>query len=52
MSQIADMSKAIVAAPSIVYDPLWYLDLGASHHLTPDALVFSHKLQYDGDDRV
>ena len=52
LSQTPDMSKALVVTPSTVYDPLWYPDSGASHHLTPDASVLSHKLQYDGDDHV
>ena len=52
MSQQPDMSQAIVASPSPVYDPLWYPDSGASHHLTPDSSNFSTKSTYDGGDRV
>ena len=29
MAQSQDLSKALVATPSTVYDPLWYPDLGA-----------------------
>ena len=41
-----------MATPSTVYDPLWYPDSGASHHLTPDLSQFSSKSTYNGEDLV
>ena len=51
-SQTSDMSQALVATPSTIYDPLWYPDSGASHHLTLDLSNFSSKSTYDGGDLI
>nr|KYP60841.1 hypothetical protein KK1_023255 [Cajanus cajan] len=42
----------MLATPSIVVDPLWYPDSGASHHITHDDSTLSTKNTYTGSDKV
>ena len=43
---------AMVASPSTVVDDAWYLDSGASHHLTQTAGNLTNSTPYTGTDRV
>ena len=43
---------AIVASPSTVVDEAWFLDSGASHHLTQNGGNLNNKTPYTGTDRV
>jgi len=43
---------SILGTPSIVSDPLWYLDTGATHHITNDPIVFNKKQIYNGSENV
>ena len=41
-----------LATPSTMYDPNWYPDLGATHHMTLDPLNLMEKADYGGSKRV
>ena len=41
-----------MGTPSNIQDPLWYSDIGATHHITHDRSVFSNKNAYTGNDFV
>ena len=43
---------AMVASPSTVVDDAWYLDSGASHHLTQTAGNLTNNTPYTGTDHV
>ena len=40
---------SILGTPSTIQDPLWYHDIGATHHTTHDPFVFSNKNAYTGN---
>ena len=40
------------ATPQVVNDTNWYLDLGASNHVTSDATNLMTKVEYYGSDQV
>ena len=42
----------MLATPAIVYDPNWYPDLGATHHMTPDSSHLLDRTEYNGSDHV
>nr|KYP60838.1 Retrovirus-related Pol polyprotein from transposon TNT 1-94 [Cajanus cajan] len=48
----ASGDATMLATPSIVVDPLWYPDSGASHHITHDDSTLSTKNTYTGSDKV
>ena len=41
-----DSAPSILGAPSTIEDPLWYPDTGATHHVTKDSKIFTHKQPY------
>ena len=47
-----DPEPSILGTPSIVSDPLWYQDTGATHHITNDHVVFNKKQIYNGSENV
>jgi len=47
-----DDEPSILRTPSALRDPLWYLDSGASHHLTHDNDNLIAKMSYSGPDVV
>ncbi|KAL5851272.1 hypothetical protein ACOSQ3_006390 [Xanthoceras sorbifolium] len=44
--------NALMAAPSTVADPSWYVDSGATNHITPDFSNLSINNEYKGADRL
>ena len=48
---MANMSNAI-ATPSTIYDPNWYPDFGATHHMTPDPMNLMDKMDYAGSEKL
>ena len=45
-----DSAPSILGPPSTIEDPLWYPDTGATHHITKDPKIFTHKQSYHGND--
>jgi len=45
-------TSSLLGTPSIVTDPLWYLDNGASHHITNNLHNFTSKTAYTGNETV
>ena len=45
------MSNALTTRATI-FDPNWYLDSGATHHMTPYSLNLMEKIDYGGSERV
>jgi len=43
-----DGEPSILGTPSIIEDPLWYPDSGASHHITHDSTLFTDNQEYQG----
>ncbi|KAL5758821.1 hypothetical protein ACOSP7_021432 [Xanthoceras sorbifolium] len=43
---------AMIAAPSTVADPNWYVDSGATNHITPDFNNLSINSEYKGTNRL
>lgn len=44
--------SVMMALPETVYDPAWYLDSGATNHITPDPANLFSKSFYNGDNRI
>jgi len=51
-SHLDQSEPSILGTPSIVQDPLWYPDTGATHHITHDPSVFSSTNTYTSNDFV
>jgi len=45
-------ASSLLGVPSSVEDPLWYLDSGATHHITNNSSTYTIKNPYDGIDTV
>ena len=44
--------KALIATPTTISDPTWYLDSGASHHFTPNSANLLTSSDYLSSDQV
>ncbi|XP_072084303.1 uncharacterized protein [Arachis hypogaea] len=44
--------QALLATPSTAYDPNWYPDSGATHHMTSDEQDLTEGVMYEGSDQV
>ena len=42
----AMVATSMMAIPNTLVDGVWYMDLGASHHLTLDISNLSHSIPY------
>ena len=45
-------SQAYIASPNIVNDTAWYLDSGATHHVTADGQSMATKSEYTGNGKL
>ena len=52
LTPFEDANSSILGMPSIVHEPLWYPDSGATHHLTHDAQNLTQKCSYIGKDSI
>jgi len=52
LTPFEDADSSILGMPSTVHDPLWYLDSGATHHLTHDTQNLAQKCSYTSKDSV
>ena len=41
-----------LATPATIYDPNWYPDSGATHHMTPDVSHLTERMDYHGGEQV
>ncbi|KAL5564462.1 hypothetical protein UlMin_027626 [Ulmus minor] len=51
-SQAQNPMSAMLATPNTVADESWYLDSGATHHMTQNASTLSNSTPYNGTERV
>ena len=42
-------SQAYIGSPNIVNDAAWYLDIGATHHVTAEGQSMTTKTEYSGN---
>ncbi|KAM6585304.1 hypothetical protein CsatB_012306 [Cannabis sativa] len=51
-SSIESQPQAYIASPSTVQDGAWYMDSGATNHMTSDPHQMTHKNAYKGKEKV